>query len=54
MTVAIIGTGNMGAGIARPLASNGVQVAIGSGDPANAANLAQEIGASAVAESPPP
>ena len=40
MTIAIIGTGNMGAGIARLLASKGVKVAIGSRDPANAAKLA--------------
>ena len=47
MTVAIIGTGNMGAGIARLLASKGVKVAIGSRDPANAAKLAGEVGAGA-------
>src|SRR5689334_13705755 len=47
MTVAIIGTGNMGAGIARLLASKGVNVAIGSRDPAKAAKLAKEIGAGA-------
>lgn len=47
MTVAIIGTGKMGAGIARLLASKGVNVAIGSRDPANAAKLAKEIGAGA-------
>lgn len=45
MTVAIIGTGNMGAGIARLLAGKGVEVAIGSRDPAKAAKLAEEIGA---------
>lgn len=47
MTIAIIGTGNMGSGIARLLASNGVKVAIGSRDPAKAAKLAEEIGAGA-------
>jgi NADPH-dependent F420 reductase len=47
MTVAIIGTGKMGSGIARLLASKGVKVAIGSRDPANAAKLANEIGAGA-------
>ena len=47
MTIAIIGTGNMGAGIARLLASKGVKVAIGSRDPAKAAKLASEIGAGA-------
>jgi len=47
MTIAIVGTGNMGAGIARLLASKGVKVAIGSRDPANAAKLAAEIGAGA-------
>ena len=44
MTVAIIGTGNMGAGIARLLASKGVDIAIGHRDPAKAAALAEEIG----------
>lgn len=47
MTVAIIGTGKMGAGIARLLAGKGVKVAIGSRDPAKAASLAKEIGANA-------
>lgn len=47
MNVAIIGTGNMGAGIARLLASKGLKVAIGSRDPAKAAKLAEEIGAGA-------
>lgn len=47
MTVAIIGTGNMGSGIARLLAGKGVKVAIGSRDPAKAAELAKEIGAGA-------
>lgn len=45
MTVAVIGTGNMGAGIARLLASKGEKVVIGSRDPAKAAKLAEEIGA---------
>src|SRR5689334_17599588 len=43
-TVAIIGTGNMGSGLARLLAANGINVAIGHRDPAKAAALAQEIG----------
>ena len=47
MTVAVIGTGNMGAGIARLLASKGERVVIGSRDPAKAAKLAEEIGAGA-------
>jgi NADPH-dependent F420 reductase len=47
MTIAVIGTGKMGAGIARLLASKGVKVAIGSRDPAKAAKLAAEIGAGA-------
>lgn len=47
MTVAIIGTGNMGSGIARLYAAKGEKVAIGSRDPAKAAKLAQEIGAGA-------
>lgn len=44
MTIAIIGTGNMGSGIARLLASKGIDVAIGHRDPAKAAALAGEIG----------
>jgi hypothetical protein len=47
MAVAIIGTGKMGSGIARLLAGKGVQVAIGSRDPAKAAKLAEEIGGGA-------
>ncbi len=47
MTVAIIGTGKMGTGIARLLASKGMKVAIGSRDPAKAAKLAAEIGSGA-------
>lgn len=47
MTVAIIGTGKMGSGLARLLASKGVEVAIGARDPAKAARLAEEIGAGA-------
>lgn len=47
MTVAVIGTGNMGAGIARLLANKGINVAIGSRDPAKAAELAKQIGAGA-------
>lgn len=44
MTVAIIGTGNMGGGIARLLAGKGVPVVLGGRDPAKAARLAEEIG----------
>jgi 8-hydroxy-5-deazaflavin:NADPH oxidoreductase len=47
MTIAIIGTGKMGAGIAHLLASKGVKIAIGSRDPAKAVKLAGEIGAGA-------
>lgn len=47
MSIAIIGTGKMGGGLARLLASKGVKVAIGSRDPAEAAKLAREIGAGA-------
>ena len=47
MTVAIIGTGKMGSGISKLLASKGGQVAIGGRDPAKAAKLAEEIGGSA-------
>ena len=47
MTVAVIGTGNMGSGIARLLASKGERVVIGSRDPAKAAKLAGEIGSGA-------
>jgi NADPH-dependent F420 reductase len=47
MTIAILGTGKMGSGLARLLASKGVRVAIGSRDPATAARLAQQVGAGA-------
>lgn len=47
MTVAVIGTGKMGAGLARLLASKGVQVAIGSRDATKATKLAEEIGGGA-------
>jgi NADPH-dependent F420 reductase len=47
MTVAIIGTGKMGGGLARLLVSKGVNVAIGSRNPAEAGKLAKEIGAGA-------
>lgn len=47
MAVAIIGTGNMGSGIARLLAAKGEKVAIGSREPAKAAKLAEEIGSGA-------
>jgi predicted dinucleotide-binding enzyme len=44
----------MGSGIARLLASKGVQVAVGGRDPAEAAKLADEIGAGAEGGSPRP
>ena len=44
MKVAVIGTGNMGAGIARILNSARHEVAIGARDPGKAAALAAEIG----------
>src|SRR4051812_6792829 len=47
MTIAIIGTGKMGSGLARLLASKGIDVAIGHKDPAKAAKLAEEIGSRA-------
>lgn len=47
MTVAIIGTGKMGSGLARLLASKGIDVAIGHEDPTKATALAKEIGSRA-------
>ena len=47
MTIAVIGTGNMGSGFAKLLASTGEKVVIGARDPAKAATLAREIGGSA-------
>jgi predicted dinucleotide-binding enzyme len=47
MTIAIIGTGNMGKGLAQLLASKGIDVVIGHRDPAKAEALAKEIGARA-------
>ena len=47
MTVAVIGTGKMGSGIAKLLASKGIAVAIGARDPAKASALAEEIGGNA-------
>ncbi|MBS7541788.1 NADPH-dependent F420 reductase [Ancylobacter oerskovii] len=44
MTVAVIGTGKMGSGIAKLLAGKGEKIVIGSRDPAKAAQLAAEIG----------
>ena len=44
MNIAIIGTGNMGAGLARLLAASGHQVVIGARQPEKAAALAAEIG----------
>ncbi|MEZ2223085.1 NADPH-dependent F420 reductase [Rhizobium sp. RCC_161_2] len=45
MKIAIIGTGNMGAGLARALAGAGYDLVIGHRDPAKAAELAAELGA---------
>jgi predicted dinucleotide-binding enzyme len=47
MTVAIIGSGKMGAGFARLLASKGFDIAIGNKNPKKAVVLAKEIGAKA-------
>jgi NADPH-dependent F420 reductase len=48
MKVAIIGTGNMGAGLAAALATNGHEVSIGARDLVKAAALADKIGHGAV------
>lgn len=45
MKIAIIGTGNMGAGLAHALAGAGCELVIGHRDPAKAAELAAELGA---------
>jgi predicted dinucleotide-binding enzyme len=45
MTVAIIGSGKMGSGFARLLASKGFDIAIGNKNPEKALALAVEIGA---------
>ncbi|MEH2513399.1 NADPH-dependent F420 reductase [Nitrobacteraceae bacterium AZCC 1564] len=47
MVVAVIGTGNMGSGLAPLLAGNGVEVVIGGRDAAKAAKLAEDIGGGA-------
>jgi 8-hydroxy-5-deazaflavin:NADPH oxidoreductase len=47
MTVAIIGSGKMGAGFARLFASKGFDIAIGNKNPEKAVALAEEIGAKA-------
>jgi NADPH-dependent F420 reductase len=47
MKVAIIGTGNMGAGFAKAFAAQGVDLVIGHRDPAKAASLASEVGSNA-------
>lgn len=44
MAIGIIGAGKMGGGLARLIASKGIDVAIGHRDPAKAAALAEEIG----------
>ncbi len=46
MKIAVIGTGNMGAGLARLLAGAGSDVVIGHRDPAKAAAFAAELGGS--------
>lgn len=48
MKIAVIGTGNMGAGLASALAATGHEVSIGARDPAKAAALADKIGHGAV------
>lgn len=48
MNVAILGTGNMGAGLASLLATANYEVAIGARDPAKAAALAEKIGHGAI------
>lgn len=45
MKIAVIGTGNMGAGLARAFSAAGVEVVIGAREPAKAAALAEELGA---------
>ena len=47
MTVAIFGSGKMGGGLARLLASKGFDIAIGHRDPGKAVALADDIGAKA-------
>ena len=47
MTVAIIGSGKMGSGFARLLASKGFDVSIGNKNPEKSVTLAEEIGAKA-------
>ncbi|WP_020178013.1 NADPH-dependent F420 reductase [Methylopila sp. M107] len=47
MTIAVIGTGKMGSGIAKLLAAKGEKIVIGARDPAKAAALAAEIGGGA-------
>lgn len=47
MSIAVIGTGKMGSGIARLLVAKGEKIVIGGRDPAKAAALAAEIGAGA-------
>ena len=48
MNIAVIGTGNMGGGLARALVKSGYGVAVASRDPANAKRLVGELGATAV------
>lgn len=48
MKIAIIGTGNMGAGLAAALATAGHELSLGARDPAKAAALAERIGHGAI------
>lgn len=48
MKIAILGTGNMGAGLATALAGAGHEISLGARDPAKAAALAEQIGHGAV------
>lgn len=48
MKVSIIGTGNMGVGLANTFAAAGHEVVIGARDPARAATLAEQVGRGAI------
>lgn len=53
MNIAVIGTGNMGGGLARALVKAGYAVTIASRHPANAERLAGELGSKATAANDP-
>lgn len=53
MNIAVIGSGNMGGGLARALVNAGYGVAVASRDPANAERLATELGPKAAAAAHP-